>query len=498
MPASLGNLPPEILSQIIGNIGKSGWLLDVALCCRSIHDLTLPHLYSHIKLVYHCYETPFPYLKSFTTRILKNSPLAVHVRRFTLNERWGTDHSPGESSDSNSVDDIIREAIDKLCHSEEEKNAWMKALEGQANEDACIALLLPSLPNLECLDLMVPALRAEYYERMIQRVARKERPFDVQPAFSSLKVIADNCDDTKYGTSPDMMSYYLQLPSLAGFYGQRIGSSDDSTHAGLASIKPASISLTHLEIRQCKFNTADLTNILRACKGLKTFVYNLGWGHISYCEYSTSELRTALAWAEHSLENLWLDYEPGPSYWSMDNLEPIDSLTSFKVLKNIKVGMYIFFSAEADLDDPGLDNTEAEVDHSNLINLANILPSSLETIYFSHTNGRIRVLTNALKNWLQQKESSTPKLKRIAFEAFITGNENKFDFSSLDSLAQEADVTIDKIDGTALSADNGLGWEYTPGINDRGQGMDGSISWAAEEVTGSEYGVPVYVNAGNL
>lgn len=234
---------------------------------------------------------------------------------------------------------------------------------------------------------------------------------------------------------------------------------------------------------------------------MRTFVYELGWGNISDCKYSTSGLRQAIAQVDHSLQNLWLDYIPGPAYFErIDDYVPIDSLATFSCLKNIKIGMYVLFGLEAGYKDTGLKNTEFETEeHDDIIDLARILPKSIETIYISHTNDRIRRLTRALELLLQQKESATPNLKRVAFEAYITGNSEEFDFERLDGLSEQARVRVDRIDGTALefsTGSTGYGWEYSPGVNDRGQGMDGSLRWAAEVATAEDEDDPLYINAG--
>lgn len=459
MSSTLDVLPQELLSQVISSVEKSGWLLDLALCCRSLYGLTLPHLYSSVRLIYHDFDEPYPHLEPFTIKVLKNPGLASFVREFALTETWRTDDYPRKLSGSNEVNEILQENVRRSSHSEDEESMWFEALTHYPNEDALLALLLPSLPNLNRLDLMVPASGAEYYEKMFRRAVAKEKPFDVQPAFSSLRVIVNNCDDTRYGTSPDLMSNYLQLPSLQEFYGQNVYSEEGLPHTSLTRLETASVLLTRLEIRRSRFNEDDLMNMFRSFKNLTTFVYNLGWVHISHCNYSASALRKALAWVEHSLENLWIDSECEKFFWTEDDLTPISSLASFKILKNIRLGMYIF-SAESDSSNGVKGDTEADAADGDASNLANLLPRSLETIYFSHTNSRLRVLTKALENWLQQKESSTPELKRIAFEAYNTANKEKFDFSQLDLLAKQAGVTVDKFDDSASIDYGNSRWKY--------------------------------------
>lgn len=393
--------------------------------------------------------------------------------------------------------------VHKFSQSSQEVEEWIDDLKIGGDEDAYLSLLLPSLPNLERVDLLVPELPAvstKYFSKIIMdRIPSREQPFDIEPAFSLLRVMINNCNADKYGEPPDLISSFLKLPSLREYYCQQVGSDDENTNECLAQLRTASSSLTHLEVRESRFNTADLTNLLRACHDLRTFVYELGWGRVSSCDYSTPGLRQALARTEASLENLWLDYLPGPSYWlgaGIDDCSPIGSLFSFECLKNIKVGMYVFFGG-ADNNISDLENAEVDIeDGDKTINLANILPASIETVYFSHTNGRVRLLTQALELLLEQKQSSTPELRRIAFEAYITGNDEKFDFARLDALSVGVSVRIDRIDGTAIPATNEAGWEFSPGVDDRGQGMDGSLDWAAEVAVVKETCSPVYVNAG--
>lgn len=92
----------------MSNIEKSGWLLDIALACRSLHELTVPYLYFDVKLTYHGYESRFPYLRPFSIHVIKNPRLASHVRSFTLGECWGSSCDPSEPEDTDSVDDAVR------------------------------------------------------------------------------------------------------------------------------------------------------------------------------------------------------------------------------------------------------------------------------------------------------------------------------------------------------------------------------------------------------
>ncbi len=505
MAASLRNFPPELIEQIIGNINKSGWLLDFALACRYFHRLTIPYLYTDIRLIYHGPWMRFPYLKPFSGHILSNPGLASYARNFALAGCWGTDDdlSDDEISENVGHNAVIRAAVHKFSDSIDEEEEWMKDFTISSDENAYLCLLLPSLPNLERIDLFIPERPDKftpYFAKiMLDRIPSRKQPFDIEPAFSSLTVMIDNGGTRMFDETLVLIPSFLRLPSLRELYCQKVDIDHLGQMAGLSQLKTASSSLTHLEIRASSLSNEYLTNLLRACPKLRTFVYELGFQDSSFYKHSALELRQALVSTEANLENLWLDYEPGPSLWKRDDINrylPMSSLSNFECLKNIKVGLYIFFGL-AGISRTGLQNTEMSIrDHNDIIDLANILPASIETLYFAHTNGRIRLLTQALEKLLKQKSLSMPRLRRIAFEAYITGNEEEFDFSRLDALGEEAGVRIDRIDGTALPSTSEYGWEYTPGIDYKGQGMDGSLKWAAEVAAVNEDFCPVYINAG--
>lgn len=127
-----------------------------------------------------------------------------------------------------------------------------------------------------------------------------------------------------------------------------------------------------------------------------------------------------------------------------------------KVLKNLRVDMYMFFGIER----LGIPSVGAD-GQGNTPDLTSLLPAPIETLYFSHTKGRMKVLTSALEKLLQAKEWCTPRLRRIALEADIMGMDNALDYSPLDLLAGEAGVEIAKIDSKE---------------KERGRGKDGSLT----------------------
>lgn len=175
----------------------------------------------------------------------------------------------------------------------------------------------------------------------------------------------------------------------------------------------------------------DLKNVLQASKPLRTFVYEVN--RRSEHNYSMPKIREALTLNQQILENLWLDLADGSPSLPSGDLSRTSSLSSFTVLKNLWVGMLMFFGPEY-------------YDRSHALDLASLLPASIETLYFPRTKGRVHRLTSALEKLLQTRESHTPKLRMIAFEADVTGVYKTFDFSRLDCVAKALGVEIVRID----------------------------------------------------
>ena len=80
------------------------------------------------------------------------------------------------------------------------------------------------------------------------------------------------------------------------------------------------------------------------------------------------------------MENLWLDYEGERVYFVDEDLSPTSTLSSFKVLRNLRMGMYLWFGIEGD----GTTWAGAD-DQDRAPNLATLMPASIETLYFSRT-----------------------------------------------------------------------------------------------------------------
>ena len=124
-----------------------------------------------------------------------------------------------------------------------------------------------------------------------------------------------------------------------------------------------------------------------------------------------------------------------------DDLSAMASLEDFKALKHIKVAMLFFFGNEPDDDleeSFSEDQTKSRKARNQLVNL---LPSTIETLHFTHCERYLKRLHLALEGLLVQKERQAPRLQRITIEADYNGK-NKSAFEELDPHAVAVGVCI--------------------------------------------------------
>ncbi|KAL8770754.1 MAG: hypothetical protein Q9209_003621 [Squamulea sp. 1 TL-2023] len=161
----------------------------------------------------------------------------------------------------------------------------------------------------------------------------------------------------------------------------------------------------------------------------------------------------------------------------MDEMIPISSLNSFRKLKNLKVGMYVLFGIGEDSCGDRL-HEEQKIDEAKLPDLGIVLAESLETIYFSHTEGRIGILARAIQRLLSAKTTCLPRLRKISVEAYTVGLDQSPSLRSLQDMAAEVEVKLRIIE--RVVEDN------EP--SELGRGWDGSVTWAGLMGHGGQLG----------
>jgi hypothetical protein len=290
MASHVPELPVELITLILEQVGDESrsTLFNAALCSHQFYDITIPLLYRRIDIGdREESDAGKNYLKKLLLHFLRKPELARHVHHFSIRPAFedGLEterdrdapptHKLSKALDlTKDLEDEIQDAIVHASHSRTERVKWLEEID---LEDALLALLLPKFTNLLTLDLEI-LCEANSVKRMLERVARNEKPFDKEPTFTHLHSITwVHCDES-IGGSP--VGVVFMFPSVQSIYLYRNGSEDvgDDANKEFSKIKRQSSSCTELEARDCRFNNGDIEAILSIPKSLRTFIYEIGWG----------------------------------------------------------------------------------------------------------------------------------------------------------------------------------------------------------------------------
>ena len=482
MAPSLTTLPPETLRQIISNIPENSHRRDLALCCRPLYRTVLPELYTHLSVTEAYSLTRFRFnLRLLASRILPDPILASHVRSLIFGKKWDYDYDwppfcYDKEEDENKNDNNNgrdgrdeysdtagcletgnEESIDTkaagddmpdLLHLLQPMNVSdrKKLLKGH-NKDALMALLIQAVPNLEIMNLVIPSRpsrQANNFTKVFEKAAAVRTGPQARPpiqTFSRLQVVINSRHVRGPSMNTDLLYHYIRLPAIRQICMQCVDSSDPTGNQQfpLATLEYGSCpTVRHLELRENKINAKDLKGMLAACSNLRTFVFEVQYYTFSPKEL-TEQLRESLSAKTETLENLWLEYE-GDAEGRMYGLTASPSLTGFRKLKNLKVGMCVFYGNWRDgKDEPVHTTGNATVEFPDL---GKILPESLETLSILRTYSRVQVLMRAMHNLLSVSKICLPNLREIKLSIFPT----RFDYSAarkrLQDMAVRAEVRL--------------------------------------------------------
>ncbi|MCJ1398489.1 hypothetical protein MMC11_001689 [Xylographa trunciseda] len=481
MPQSLSSLPAEIVRGIVSAVDSNATLSNLARTSHALYDITIPFLYEHVDLYDQAFGmgSQFTELRPLASLLLRRPDLARLVHHFTMRDAFNTGDHPsstaveeGKPNVCQSVDDVFKNAIKIASHDEEEEKQWLEHMTWLDHNDAVLALLLPALPKLQSLDLMLK-YGCTYFEKMMRRASMRQKPFDTQPGFLALEDVMHTFNDEKYGMSPEYISIFMRLPFIRGIFGHRVGSDEDvdgESSKILAALETASSTVSHLELKDCTVSESDLAHMLRAPKALKTFIYEVGWGFLSFCNVSFLAIHEALAPQVRYLENLWLDYERSYSaYWDgeTDSTTPMPPFTHFEKLKVLKIAIvYIFGDKEFS------SANQADWNVSELHGLTGTLPRSLEALHLLHCDDNFELVLLALEDMLKHKRRDVPGLSKLVLDWRIGKAEAHWHrICDITKLADDNDIE------TTMVITGGENSKLEDRL-ERGWGMDGEISWA--------------------
>ncbi|KAI9662229.1 MAG: hypothetical protein M1821_008395 [Bathelium mastoideum] len=403
MPASIHSIPVEILSHIFGFIEDVKTLRNAAFSSRNFHKIAIPHLYSKLELQT-SWNAPCKELRPLTCVLLEKPDIARHIRHFAIR---GASTSRFYSANNNNieVEPQLRDAITASAQNEEEKKLWMERAREADDIDCILSLALPAMRNLRILDLEIPELQG-YVLRQLLRVGKDEHPYDKDPTLQHLESFFISHRDEKYGmTSGDIVPALL-LPGLKHLYLHRVGEYDKGDHAEeLKEISKRASPITSIGMRNCKFSSSDMDSILKSCKALTSFCYEMGVG--PFCRASLPALRESLEFHKDTLQDLWLDFTTFGSHWmnDVDDTRAMRSFANFSALKRVKIAMVYLFG----------EYPEGEIEYLQNV-LVDKLPPQIEYVRILHCEDGPAVIAEALDMLIVQKESKFQNLKKLSIE----------------------------------------------------------------------------------
>lgn len=465
MPISLIDLPAELLTRVVATIELQATLYDLARTSRQLYLFTIPHLYQSITIQEKTLAGNGQ-LRNLTSLLIRKPDLAGLVRHFTLhtvNLEYGNSsdtESSGESEYSEDtecsgdleyseelegseevkeseefeeyeesegraspkhgkVDQALKAAVSAWSLPEEEENDWLRQLSRtrKCRHDSSLALLLPALLKVEkvVLDLKT-GHDTHYLERMMERAARKERPFDIgQPPFEALTVFAcPNNQFNKRKHSINFLACLLKLPGIqeisGGFKSKRNDFLAQVRYCNKNPVKidRSSSSLTSLYLAAYAVSPADFGQVLHAPKALKTLSYTV----CLPAKFKSAEIHHALRSQENHLESFTFDYNENyenfyavgtvPNLRELDYFSPIKTFLSFNRLKVFKIAVLFLVATE---------------NGANANKLINFFPPSLELLHLTGFQGRFKGLLEAVEHLLASKSSQhISSLKRLILE----------------------------------------------------------------------------------
>lgn len=264
-------------------------------------------------------------------------------------------------------------------------NALNLSRSSQHVRDAILlALFIPCLTKLTSMDLeLLDPTGLRFVQALLRSAVGTEQ------LFSHVKTVCLGSSQSELRL--DLWRDLFTLPSISCIYLHRIyavrqqttwgrgpsslGPFAASSHPNLV-LRPRSLDITHLELRDCRISPWDLKRMLAVPKALKTFIYDIG-EEINDVEPSVfisyRSVRDALEQQRDSLEQIWIDY---PHDYLFDEMggsgiatRPIGSFAQYTKLKRFRIASTYLFGFTEDTD---------------IHRLVESLPEQLEELHLTH------------------------------------------------------------------------------------------------------------------
>ena len=444
---SLLNLPAEFQCLVISLVQDSATLLNLCQCSHLMHDLVLPYLYRYIEIKhetengehsrYQIHSSPsddglycwfFQYVYDFIVLILRKPERAHFVKSFKLSkEACAHFYLPRKS-----VHNHIKNYIKQTRWTTKEGSRWLNGIRKSLGMEDLMAVLLPSLPQLEKLEFTC-APGADYIYHFDVMLASIGYPNTKLPetAFRRLQHLtvpgfnrARNTNGSQYipgGIWPHQLARFLQIPSMRIVEARLRMCDEDETSCPandlVPVLEPASSPITSLVLESFGFDPIGIKAMVLACQNLKRLDLNI------IETYSTEEEVTSLVaatmLAPQSLEILSLRYydDEEPHEWDIfDGSERcLISLVNFPNLRDVTLGVFFLFGMRLLRNSTFEEGFLGEKDGKTVLRC---LPQQIESLRIVLCNGEeaVPIFANVEAILWRKREGQLQRLASIVLE----------------------------------------------------------------------------------
>jgi hypothetical protein len=350
-------LPEEILDHITSFIPRH-ILPKLCLASKTFNRLATAHLYSTITLGHKAERDNrrVTYISSLAYLLFSSPAHAALVTSVVVSSEWGRDEDnahlvdkyPWPGLGTTKLQRILRDQCEKFAENDNEADEIYAMIQSGTNEDAILALLLFSLPNMRRLDINFGLFDDHTdFHTLIPLLANRVRSLDNERSVP-LDVIVKGEDD-KYPNKPNQFTTVFHMPRIRSICGWKMGDDEgdpDLVDGPFARFKPRSHHVKSIELRESKLNKDHLRLLMEATipGELTTFNYEIGctW---AWCVVEHPAIMESLSAHHSTLENLALSHEDFyPYQFDNDSEKPWPcSFVPFKALKRLKVApVYIW------------------------------------------------------------------------------------------------------------------------------------------------------------
>ncbi|KAF2269971.1 hypothetical protein CC78DRAFT_187877 [Lojkania enalia] len=170
----MNSLPEELIVQIASHVGCAPFLANLTLTSKQLNRICSPILYRHLTI--HADGLgPAGCLRAITGHLLERPDLAACVDTLSISPSQLSEQIKRSPPSFAQLDPALLEAIEHASTTQEDCKRWAIDLADPYRDDAVLALLICSLPNLKRLELQLPESPSERWEKMLSKYERLSR-----------------------------------------------------------------------------------------------------------------------------------------------------------------------------------------------------------------------------------------------------------------------------------------------------------------------------------